>query len=945
MLNMNFELFDLLRQVAVKTDNNDISTHITTFGDDAMWSLSNQNVTMFWKEYCNIVSKGNIKDLCLAEKTLKEIPLMQEFTFKFEIDDDSNWEPYDDNFICWICYLYQYMLDQYYNITNVETFMVVVLESSSHWFEEDSSGKYLSMKIRLQFPNVKISTIDQDSWIRQEMITLLRKNNVLAKLPRQPIGDWDDIMSNNIKNTPVMLYGSTPSQSIPPLKLIHMWGIIDKNHIENFQDPDEIDILDAFSPIHHIQASNGTLDINLFDDDTEIMKWLPVFLSVGYGNSILLLKPGMDKKVNTKIENNEVFIFGEKRKYDNNTEDIELAEKLLPMIDITRLTCESFWLEIGRALYYSDRGNVRGLNIWTKYTLLGVKDLPILPYFMIKPDVVCFDKEKHVTELCSNHYDTFGKCFITPKTIGWYASKDNNLLYKKWHKNWCMESMEKALSCSDTEVCEALYRLFWLLYVYDNTSKKWFKFGDYGWMENSEGFHLKKSISNEFMKKFEETRVILSKQVCDSNDKNFKSEGEMTIKRLSILINKLKTVPFKTRLMIEAKEFFGIENFSFYLNKNPDLTGIKNGVLEILNNNIMYREAKPEDYVSMCAGVPYHAYFHLDHPLVIECFKWFGQIFPDKDLLHHFLKFAASCLKGRNNDKIFPIFTGGGDNSKSMIVKLFEATFSVYAIKLPVSILCEKSANSGNATPQLARAKSTRLAFLDEPEDDIPMNKGAIKRYTGGDSFFCRLLNENGGDVESTFKMILSTNKIPNIPGADKAVKNRTRIFPFLSSWVDNPPETEEEQYEKHLFKKDVNFEKRIPILAPAFLWIMIQYYPRYAAEGLIDPQVVVDHTEAYWKENDVYSQFIDDNIAPVLDENQQPDKNAKCLLSHLYDEFKNWFRSSYPGTKVPDRSMLRTEFNTRYGIMSGHGWYGIRLTTDEAGPILPFASSVKPVK
>ena len=190
------------------------------------------------------------------------------------------------------------------------------------------------------------------------------------------------------------------------------------------------------------------------------------------------------------------------------------------------------------------------------------------------------------------------------------------------------------------------------------------------------------------------------------------------IKQLTSVIAKLKTVPFKNRLMTEAEEKFGNENFSSYLNKNPDCMGVKNGVLEILNGNIIFRLSKPEDYISMSAGVPFHSYFHWEHPLVVECMTWMNQVFPLEGLLNHFLKYCSSFLRGKNSDKIFAVFSGSsGHNSKSMVLKLFEAVFSVYAIKMPVCILSEKSANSGNATPQLARADATRIAMLDEPED------------------------------------------------------------------------------------------------------------------------------------------------------------------------------------------------------------------------------------
>jgi hypothetical protein len=128
----------------------------------------------------------------------------------------------------------------------------------------------------------------------------------------------------------------------------------------------------------------------------------------------------------------------------------------------------------------------------------------------------------------------------------------------------------------------------------------------------------------------------------------------------------------------------------------------------------------------------------------------------------------------------------------------------------------------------------------------------------------------------------------------------------------------------------DVNFEKRIPILAPAFLWIISQYYPYYFSEGLKDPAIVTEHTESYWRDNDVYAQFAADNIQEVYTPGGDRDSSARVTLTEIYTEFKIWFRDAFPGTKPPERSIVRTELSSRWGRMHGNAWHGIRIITNE---------------
>jgi phage/plasmid-associated DNA primase len=942
---MDKDLRELLHSVATQPDDIKKYTHMTHYGQETKWYVSNQNMSNFWNKYCTLLCNTDLKKngLCLSELPGNEIPLIQDFIFKFQDEDNvDDWEPYDEYFICWICYLYQQVIQSLYNMIDDNQLVVVVLESTDHWFEDDKQGRYLLIKLRLQFPNTKISTYDQDTIIRNEVITLLRKYNILSKMQRTPVGDWDSIMTKNIKNTPITMYGSSYNKNVPILKMIHLWPKIYDEIINNFYEPDELDINDVFSVNNHALVNNGIINKQIFNNNIEDEYYLlPLYLSINYCTNIMLLKNSINKK-NSKYDIEQPRIFGEKKsKYENKSEEgIDLADKLLCMVKSTRFLQESFWLDIGRALYNTDIDN--GLISWTRCTINSAKHLTVLPEFLIKNSGNINNTfENIISEACRNVYNTFGLTHITLKTIAFYVREDDPDGYNAWHKSWCLDAMEKALSCSDTELCEALYRFHWLDFVYDNANKKWFYFGQHGWIENSEGFYLRKEISNTFMKKFEAVRISLAQQASDSDDDRFKSESDITLKKINYVITQLKKVPCKNRIMIEAKECFGFDKFSSFLDKNKDLTGVKNGVLEIIGKDIIYRKTKPEDYMSMCMGVPFHDYFTWKHPLVEECMTWLGQTYA-KDLLHHVLKFGSSGFIARNADKIFTILSGSGDNSKSMIIKLFEFTFGVYAVKIPVSILTEKNANSGNATPQLAQTKNCRWAFLDEADNEVSMKKAAIKRYTGGDSFFGRMLNENGGSIELTVKIVMIVNDIPPITEADEPTKKRVKIIPHLNKWVDHPENYQnDEKSGVRYFKKDINFEKRIPVLAAPFLWILTQYFPLYATEGLNDPQSVIDHTTEYWDNTDVYGIFINEKIEEVYtdDTKTERDLTKSITMNELYGEFKVFFKNSYPTDNVPNRDIVRAQFVKRWGKYGKKGWCGLNIINtdiDIIGAFIP---------
>lgn len=960
---MEPELRDLLRTVATEPIG-ESHTHVSLYGPHARWTIRPETQTAFWTGYCDLVDlkihgrdgvpAEPLANLCLAERPIEVMPQIAKLTFRFQVDptvDNDHWEPYDDDFLHLLCHTYQTVLSEYFRITaeNQMELVAVVMESQTHWYEEDreNNQRFMLMEVRLQFPYARIDAGMQARLVRPRVIQLLRNNNVMAKMQRQPIGDWEQIISSTISNEPVPMYGSTEIPDRPKLELTHIWSYITHEMIEDGIQPDEIDLEDAFVPQNHSHVQQQAVSPEIFQPEDQggqtLAYWLPMFLSLGYWPTVLLPKETVNNNgrfnnhlrlLNTQPGQTRVFGVGARPNEEIDESEMELAERMIPLMETSRFFREAFWLDIGKALYVSDEGGENGLRSWIHHTERALNGVTKIPDFMLTADDLAKPGERalgSVAETCRGLYYTFGTSAITVRTLAWYAREDSPERYATWHRDWCMSSMEQALSGYHTDVAIALHRVYWLDFVYCPIGTgKWFQFKNHRWVEMNQGIELRKAISKDFMKRFEHCRMVLSRQIHDSNDEAFKGNGEITIKKITDLIRKLKTVSFKSSIMTESCEHFVNNQFISLLDTNPELTGVINGVLEVSGHYVQFRKTKPEDYISMCTNTIYHENYTWNHPLVLKCMKWFSQVFAiDRTLLHHFLKFAASCLKGRNSDKIFPVFTGEGDNSKSMIVKLFEATFNSYCIKFDIANVTGRNANAAGPTPQLARAKATRIAFMDEPEDDVPMNKGVIKRWVGGDSFFSRMLNENGGDTAVTFKLVLTCNKVPIIPNADKAIKNRTRLFPFLSTWLkEGYPEDEAEQLRQRRFKMNPFFERDIPVMAPAFLWIMTQYYPYYSTEGLPDPTIVTETTQAYWRDNDVYAQFAADTIQEVYMENGDRDGGARVTLSEIYAEFKTWFRDAFPGTKVPERKIVKEELETRWGRLRGTAWHGIRIVT-----------------
>lgn len=652
---------------------------------------------------------------------------------------------------------------------------------------------------------------------------------------------------------------------------------------------------------------------SLFRDDIDPEKVnqenaINYFISFSFRPKLSPIK--IKRKEEVSLEEKLEFYYPEKE---------QLFEDLVSLIPNDKFKDFRLWKELGKIYYHTF--SYEGLEKWKRYSynILDEKN----PFPNIEKDLSSLIRELW------NDYSIEQSLSI--KTLAWYARMYNYNKYKFWEAKWIGTGLEKALSLTDSDIGEFIYRYCWLELVYyaEGNNSVWYSFYNGRWRKEGIELFMNNIISSKIISYIEDKinilRKLLSLDKVEVKNEELSDKEEVLIK----LIKKLKTVSAKRNIFYELRSKFFERDFMKNLNNNPNILGMENGILEIIDGKVFLREAKPEDYISLSTGINYEE-LSFDDEKVKFCLNWIKKIFIDEELIDYFLRFSASILKAGNNDKKLFIFIGSGDNSKSAIVKLFEFTFGKdYSSKVPVNFYSEKS--SSNASPHLARTEYKRIVFSDEADDDIALAKGPIKRFTGGDTFFARFLYENGRELTPSFKAVLSCNIMPFIRNADKATKNRIVFLPFDSIWTENAPVSEEEQMKKRRFPIDFNFSDKIRFLAPAFLWILVQYWPKYKEKGIKKmPEIVEQATERYWLENDIYKYFISDKI--------EYDENSNLNLEEAYRCFKEWYKQNFGNTKIPDKITFRKEMETDfrlYKLSSSKSWNGIKLKKEEDDEII----------
>lgn len=898
----------------------DTHTHKTLFSPQQKWTIEGTQMTKFWENYCRLVydGKGNYG---LAERAHEHMPVIVDCKLTFHLTPnatppESQVDIYNEDFILSLVYCWQQAIIELIQIheNNVEL-ICAVMESEKTWIADET----VVTQIRLQFPYCKTDVTLQNRGIRERAIQLLRQNNVVALMKSTPINDWNVNLDLVSATEPVIMYKSTAVPDRPKLIMNRLYGHVTREHIDIGTGP-MLELSQVFTPANHSFVNSGVVSAAIFAGDHDLEMWLPIFLSIHYWAAIALPK-NTSREGGIKLVSPTVKLPTPPAEKVTPETPLDMACRFLPMLSRERVENDCYWYDVGKALYSCDAGGERGMMEWIRFT----------------------EKyDAHSEEECRQIYPTFRDNTLTVETIAYYAREDSPESFAEWHFQWCKPSMDKALSCLHSDVAECLWRVYWLEFKCSSMDhNRFWQFKNHRWIRLDHGVDLRKKLSDDFLNRFEALRTDFSRMIQENDDPAQKDMLEVKIKKATTLISKLKTVTFKSNVMKEAAELFYDGRFERLIDTNPDIMGMLDCVIEITYDVVHEvgaaypRPGKPEDYVTMCTGLPYMKDLHWNHPLVQKVLKWMRMVFVDDQLREYFLKMSASCLKGRNSDKIFPIWTGGGNNSKSMVVKLFEATFGAYCIKFPTTTLTGKRTQSSSATPEIARSKGTRVAFAQEPDDEETMKGGMIKEHTGGDRMYIRGLYKDGEECEIMYKFFFMCNKIPAIPTGGTAVKNRTLIVPFLSTFKSDAPAEEEMQFQTRTFPMNPFFERQIPEMAKAFMWILVQYYPRYLKEGLKVPPVVEQATTEYWAENDIYQHFLSEMLVRATNDKGDPDPSITVLHSEVYREFKNWFKESYPGTKVPDTTTARSEFIRVLGKPIQRRWVGVRLIQRDNGAAL----------
>lgn len=509
------------------------------------------------------------------------------------------------------------------------------------------------------------------------------------------------------------------------------------------------------------------------------------------------------------------------------------------------------------------------------------------------------------------------------KLLYYYAKRDSpkeyNAMFNDMLTTKIIESLQFKKSPTTLPIARLLHYLYSdrLVCVDTKGFGVWYEFRDHKWNEIDNAITLYTLINDEVIS-------IYSKYLNDTlHSKRFDTDTTKLVnvtklvddikevsgntEKVARVIEYVNDVAGKDKLVKECCKLFYNKDFINHLDGNKRLLGLSNGVLDLDTGKV--RDGIPTDYISKTTEIEYKHILPTDREMVLLN-DFLKKIFVDDDLRRYFIDFMTSCLEGGNKRKNFVIFTGSGNNGKSVTVKVCQRMLGKYCRKMFKEALLVRNIGSPSApTPDMEDLVGARLAIADEIGEGEILDMAVIKRFTGNDVFASRgMWKSKIRQCEPMFKLVIQVNKIPVPDKIDEAFTLRCLPLPFLSRFTENVGTTIQDQFKSQVFEVDYGIEEQLPELAQALLSLCIDNWNGFKNNNFYIniPNKMQSAKKEYIERADIVLNYIRSRLREA---EEGEDSELHISVGLVCADYKKWCTTM----GYNQRSILRwDEFKTR---------------------------------
>jgi putative DNA primase/helicase len=206
-------------------------------------------------------------------------------------------------------------------------------------------------------------------------------------------------------------------------------------------------------------------------------------------------------------------------------------------------------------------------------------------------------------------------------------------------------------------------------------------------------------------------------------------------------------------------------------------------------------------------------------------------------------RYCGYATTGVTSEHKFVFAYGTGANGKSTFINTIAAIFGDCATVADMGTFI--ATNNERHPTDLAKLRGARLVVAQETQKGRRWDETKIKALTGGDKITARFMRQDFFDFTPTFKLFIAGNHKPRLHTVDEAMQRRLLLVPFT---VQIPPA-----------ERDPNLLQKLEPERPAILRWCLNGCLEWQRVGLAPPTIVQDATAAYFADQDVLQQWLDE--------------------------------------------------------------------------------------
>ena len=556
-------------------------------------------------------------------------------------------------------------------------------------------------------------------------------------------------------------------------------------------------------------------------------------------------------------------------------------------------------------------------------------------------------------------------------SLMFWAKNDNEKMFLKAKNESLSTFIDKSVRAgpdADYLVAKVIYEYYKDEFISVNVKDEWYHFNGHRWERTLEGTILKTRIHNDIYKlyyeyqgKYHQDKLEEIAKLQESGDDcsevmEGKSGAGKLLKNVGSIMMKLLQGNYVNGVMKNVRDLFYKKQVMEKFDMDTSLLGFENGVYDLKSN--VFREGRPEDYVTMSTNVSLpvkesdmpiklddmiksfdnpdlSAFPEMKHykQFYADMDDFLNKIVPHPEVKKYAMKFLAKCLSGENRDEGFYIWTGTGGNGKSKLIDLMSMCMGQYACNMPIALLTQKRKSSGAASPEMAVTLGKRLCVMQEPDVNETLNIGQMKEMTGNDKIQARGLYKEPFEFTPQFKLICMCNDLPKIPSNDDGTWRRLEVVDFVSRFVDDVSDVNEEL---HRYQKDKGIKNKIPMWIIPFYAMLLPNWRDYDKNSIKIPNEIKAKTNEYRSDNDIIGQWIEQEceVGDNIKSADNVTKVAPTEFRTLYDKFAEWCIEilGRPSNNIPDMVSVKTSLK-KWQEKSNHGLHYGKKKTDGNHP------------